>query len=613
MIVRVQSKNGTKRISALPTDTLQSFLEKVIQEFGLSPTESFSLFLSPGHRDELTSTHLEQTLKSIPLNHGDMLYLLERSSTLVPVSSEPGVGDTVAGMGDTVAEDNIDTILRRKDGKIHRQRDPQLCHHGALGKCLNCVPLEPWDKKFLDSRDPPIKHLSFHCYLRKLTSGVDRGKFVNLEDLSCKIKPGCQEHPPWPAGICTKCQPSAITLARQTYRHVDNVMFEDRKIVERFLEGWRKSGAQRIGYLYGDYEEYADVPLGIKAVVAAIYEPPQVSTKYAVELLEDPQEESVRDLAALLGLRKVGWIFTDLEHEAKGTVAYKRSIHTHLLSAEECIMAAEFQNTHPSPCRVAKSGFFGSKFVTVCVSGNESKQVDLSGYQVSNQCMALVRDDCLVPTLDAPELGYIRESTSEQYVPDVFYKMKGEYGSEVTKLARPLPLEYLLVDLTTTTPLQPKPFLVGGKEPLFPIENRAGIGLQIQDFSSLSSYLHNQQTSNFLCYMSDFHLLLYLYTDTELGLRFKSHLPALCQAIRQQDRALAEQWRRQECWATVEQLLLASEPSPNTVDGASRFPPPPPSAVSPAGGSGGSWACKHCTLLNPPHLAECDACHLPRT
>ena len=44
-------------------------------------------------------------------------------------------------------------------------------------------------------------------------------------------------------------------------------------------------------------------------------------------------------------------------------------------------------------------------------------------YQVSNQCMALVRDDCLVPTLDAPELGYIRESTNERYIPDVFYKV----------------------------------------------------------------------------------------------------------------------------------------------------------------------------------------------
>lgn len=37
--------------------------------------------------------------------------------------------------------------------------------------------------------------------------------------------------------------------------------------------------------------------------------------------------------------------------------------------------------------------------------------------------MALVRDECLVPTLDDPALGYIKESSSEQYVPDVFYKV----------------------------------------------------------------------------------------------------------------------------------------------------------------------------------------------
>ena len=44
--------------------------------------------------------------------------------------------------------------------------------------------------------------------------------------------------------------------------------------------------------------------------------------------------------------------------------------------------------------------------------------------QVSNQCMALVQDDILVPTKDEPGLGYVRESSSQQYVPDVFYKVE---------------------------------------------------------------------------------------------------------------------------------------------------------------------------------------------
>lgn len=48
-----------------------------------------------------------------------------------------------------------------------------------------------------------------------MTSGVDRGKFLALEDVSCRIKSGCKDHPPWPKGICSKCQPNAVTLNRQ--------------------------------------------------------------------------------------------------------------------------------------------------------------------------------------------------------------------------------------------------------------------------------------------------------------------------------------------------------------------------------------------------------------
>lgn len=57
-------------------------------------------------------------------------------------------------------------------------------------------------------------------------------------------------------------------------------------------------------------------------------------------------------------------------------------------------------------------------------SGDQTGQIHFEGYQVSNVCMALVRDDCLIPTRDAPELGYIKESSNEQYVPDVFYKVR---------------------------------------------------------------------------------------------------------------------------------------------------------------------------------------------
>ena len=57
------------------------------------------------------------------------------------------------------------------------------------------------------------------------------------------------------------------------------------------------------------------------------------------------------------------------------------------------------------------------------ITGDQNGQIHFEGYQVSNVCMALVRDECLIPTKDAPELGYVKESTNEQYVPDVFYKV----------------------------------------------------------------------------------------------------------------------------------------------------------------------------------------------
>lgn len=87
--------------------------------------------------------------------------------------------------------------------------------------------------------------------------------------------------------------------------------------------------------------------------------------------MADEREQIVDQMAQELGLRRVGWIFTDLipEDMQKGTVKCIRGAKSHFLTAQECIMAAYFQNKNPNPCRYASSGTFGSKFVTVCVTG----------------------------------------------------------------------------------------------------------------------------------------------------------------------------------------------------------------------------------------------------
>lgn len=317
---------------------------------------------------------------------------------------------------------------------------------------------------------------------------------------------------------------------------------------------WRTTGHQRIGFLYGYYTVHKDVPLGIKATVVAIYEPPQESSRDYVKLtLPDKNAEIVDYIATKLGFQRVGWIFTDLIPEGTLTVKNLRNMSTHFLSAQECIMAGHFQNMHPNNCRLSPDGFFGSKFVTVCVTGDINNQIQFVGYQVSNQCMALVNDNCLLPTKDAPELGYVRESSNEQYVPDAYYKEKDDYGNEVIRPARPLPIEYLLVDVPVATPIvQHYTFsYIPGVE-LFPTENRSLEG-HIQDFNALSKYLSQTKGVKFSDAMNDFHLLIYIATMDALPMR--DTMEPLLQAVKTKNENKALEWSRNEQWATVEQLV----------------------------------------------------------
>ena len=587
MILRVRSSAGTERVTLEPSSPFSELISALSAKCSLAP-ETLHVYRDLQDKNPIGTHRTRQTLSALRLKHGDMLFIKKRvegagtpmEATIMPVTASPATPAAPATLSQL---DEVDTKLAKLEGTIPRPLNPQLCNHNDNGRCVHCSPLEPYNEEYL--KENKIKHLSYYSYLKKRRSGSS-GKFVQMEDIDCKIKPGCIKHPPWPEGICSTCQPPAVTLNQQEYRHCDFVEFETAGIVEKLIGYWRETGHQRAGLMYGRYEVEGHVPLGIKSVVSFIYEPPQNTDAKSIEFLEDPYQSVIDTLAKLLGLTCVGWIFTDLQalSTSEGTVKNLRNGKSFFLSAQECIHAAYFQNHYPSPSQYSHNGKFGSKFVTVCVTGNETNTVEMCAYQVSNQCMALVRDDILSPAREHPGLAYVKKSTADQYVPDVFFREKDEYGNVVTKEARPLPVEYLLLQLPTGTPKgEHLPLLPGGPVTTvsFPIVNRGQ-----PDLEAFKQYYRAQPDGSFLETLANIDVLFFLCTNGTLD--FKDSIVQMCEAIRTRDRDIAQVFKESGTWATLEQILAVD------------------TVLSVPGGE--SWACGVCTLINDHGKNSCDAC-----
>ena len=101
------------------------------------------------------------------------------------------------------------------------------------------------------------------------------------------------------------------------------------------------------------------------------------------------------------------------------------------------------------------------------------------------------------------------------------FQIKDDYGNEVTQLARPLPVEYLLLDLPAAFPVEPV-FTFHGADAYkpFPIENRSHIG-ELHDFNAFSSYMQQFPKDKLLEATSDFHLLLFMATCDMLPLKVR--------------------------------------------------------------------------------------------
>jgi len=356
--------------------------------------------------------------------------------------------------------------------------------------------------------DKNIKHESFEHYLHEMVAKTK----LTPENISYKMKKTCPYHPPYPKSMCNKCMPQAANIKRQTWRHVDYAEFMNTREVSNFVSHWMQQGCaiQRGGLLYGYYAEDPNYEGGVRAIIEAIYEPPQQGEVSSFEFKADADESLVDRIAEALSLERIGWIFTTIDSNS-------------VLTSYETRMAAKLQEQHVviHPC-----GYRVTKFITVVMRHSKDEVVP-DVYMVSDQCQALERDEIFTEPETRKELLVREPVETHDILPTVIVEGKP------TKKIEP---EFFIVNVAHGRPKTSQFSIM--KHADFPVENRSTPQKPID----IKNYLKKFGNEKSYMKYSDFHLLVYLakLLDVETVL-------TICEAIRNE----------QEVPSGIEMLLEA--------------------------------------------------------
>lgn len=161
-----------------------------------------------------------------------------------------------------------------------------LCTHPPTAFCPKCLPPPPpaADTKPKYDKTPFARVLAERARVCSGRHGPAKtcALCAPQPQPSSLGNPHCTNgHRPWPQGVCTRCAPANVNLRSQEYRHCDAVSLPAGPLQD-FYRAWtqeQRRATQRAAFLFGKHiDEPAESqnPGAVRAVVAALYEPPQV-------------------------------------------------------------------------------------------------------------------------------------------------------------------------------------------------------------------------------------------------------------------------------------------------------------------------------------------------
>jgi len=253
-----------------------------------------------------------------------------------------------------------------------------------------------------------------------------------------------------------------------------------------YIQQYLSFSSKRGGVMYGTFEEDGGVR------VEAIYEPRQEGGPLALDMKRGTGEEELADsIAAMLGLSKVGVIFSQSTAERE-----------HELSAEEVVLMARAQRE----C--------GGQGVTAVVSlweeDDGARNVHFEAYCVSRQLERLVADGWVTGAPADSNVVTMRNPAAADDATPLIVNGRDVGEAEVEWFLQTVPIVQHQGALRTA----------------FPVENRILNGTA----GDLKKALAGPASLSYQERMKDFHLLLWLAQQGILSV--DSDLPLLVHAVR---------------------------------------------------------------------------------